>query len=345
MRTNKRVVRYSLLTANLALLGMVVFFVVKSPSDSQAVRQNAVTPTAPAESVVGPLDVLSSADIAVHVSRVAGLPESIDVTNNADSIALAEASSSADTSVVAKPQLVANALISYKDIQEYTTVTGDTVSAIASRFGVSSDSVRWSNGLTGESVRAGRVLYLPPAGTNGVVHTVTSGDTPQSLAARFSADADLIISVNDAEITGLRVGQRALIPGGTVQAVASRGTSYSSFAWGAGAVYGRNGYVRGYCTYYAASRVAVPANWGNARTWASGARATPGWIVSSIPRAGAVAQTTRMHPLGHVAVVEEVSADGTLIKYSDMNGLSGFGRVGYSDWVPASTYENYIYRP
>jgi surface antigen len=47
---------------------------------------------------------------------------------------------------------------------------------------------------------------------------------------------------------------------------------------------------------------------------------------------------------GHVAVVEAVSPDGTMIKYSDMNGLSGFGRVGYSDWVPATTYQNYIYR-
>lgn len=343
LRSKKRVVRYGLLSANLVLLAVVVFFVAQSPSDSQAVRQNAVTP-ATAEVVTGPLDQLSSADIAVHVANAAGLPESIEVTNNADSIALAEASSPADTSVVAKPQLVASALVSYKDIQQYTTVAGDTISSIASRFGISSDSVRWSNGLSGETVRASRTLFLPPAGTNGIVHTVLAGDTPDSLAARFSADKDLIVSVNDAEVSGLRVGQKALIPGGVLVAT-SRGSSYSAsgFAWGTSAIYGRNGYVRGYCTYYAASRVAVPANWGNARTWASGARAS-GWTVSSTPRPGAIAQTVRMHPLGHVGIVEEVSPDGTMIKYSDMNGLAGFGRVGYSDWVSAGTYENYIYR-
>jgi surface antigen len=59
------------------------------------------------------------------------------------------------------------------------------------------------------------------------------------------------------------------------------------------------------------------------------------------PRAGAVAQTDR-GGLGHVAIVQEVSADGTQIKYSDMNGLAGWGRVGYSDWVSASHFEHYI---
>jgi len=34
-----------------------------------------------------------------------------------------------------------------------------------------------------------------------------------------------------------------------------------------------------------------------------------------------------------------------MIKYSDMNGLAGWGRVGYSDdWVPASKFPHYIYR-
>lgn len=340
LRSRKRLIRYSLLTANLALLAVVVLFVAKSPADSQAVRQNAVTPTS-TETLTGPLDELSSADIAVHVARVAGLPESIEVTNNADSIALAEASSPADTSVVAKPQLVANALITYKDIQQYTTVAGDTISAIATRFGVSSDSVRWSNGLSGDSVRAGRVLYMPPAGTNGIVHTVLASDTPESLAARYSADKELIISVNDAEVSGLRVGERVLIPGGVVQAV-SRGTSYAGFSWGASAIYGRNGYVYGYCTYYVASRIAVPANWGNADTWPRGARAS-GWTVSSTPpRAGVIAWGAPIRM--HVAYVEEVSADGTMIKYSDMNNLAGWNRVGYSDWVPVSYFPGYIYR-
>jgi len=43
-----------------------------------------------------------------------------------------------------------------------------------------------------------------------------------------------------------------------------------------------------------------------------------------------------------VAVVDEVNADGTMIKFRDMNGVAGWGAVGYSGWVPTSTYPNYI---
>ena len=105
---------------------------------------------------------------------------------------------------------------------------------------------------------------------------------------------------------------------------------------------GYNGYDYGYCTWYAAGRVPVPSNWGNANTWDNLARVS-GWNVSGTPRVGAVAQTNRGY-YGHVAVVEAVSPDGTMIKYSDMNGLAGFNRVGYSGWVPISKFDNYIYR-
>jgi surface antigen len=108
------------------------------------------------------------------------------------------------------------------------------------------------------------------------------------------------------------------------------------------AQYGSNGYDFGYCTYYAAARSGAPSNWGNANTWAYYA-ALSGWTVSSAPRVGAIAQTSRGY-LGHVAIVEAVSADGSQMKYSDMNGLAGWGRVGYSDWVSSSYFEHYIYR-
>jgi surface antigen len=85
----------------------------------------------------------------------------------------------------------------------------------------------------------------------------------------------------------------------------------------------------------------VPSNWGNANTWDNYARATPGWSVRLTPVAGAIAQTDRGSE-GHVAIVSSVSPDGTMIKYSDMNGLAGWGRVGYSDWTSASRFEHYI---
>ena len=347
-RRRRRIIRFSLLTANFALLLVVIFFVANAPNSVGSGQQNnIISPVS--DNAAGPLDQLSSADIAVHVAFIAGLPEATSVANHADTITASDASSQTDNSVVAKPQVVATALPSAKDIHTYVVEPGDTVSSIAAKAGVSSDSVRWSNGLTASNtVQVGKTLVLPPPGVNGIVYTVKSGDTAESLAQRYNADKDLLISFNDAEVSGIKVGQQILVPNGVMPAPARAATTsysyYSGFSWGGNApIYGRNSYDYGWCTYYAASRVAVPSNWGNANTWDSGARAS-GWTVSPVPRAGAVAQTDRMSYWGHVAYVEEVNADATMIKYSDMNGIAGWGRVGHSGWVPASTYQNYLYR-
>ncbi len=336
LRSRKRMIRFSLLTANVALLAVVLFFVTRNPVQSKSVRQNAVAPTTNSDVVAGPLDQVSSADIAVHVARIANLPEAVSVVNHADSVSATANTSSADTSVVAKPQVVSGVLPSRKDIHIYTTVPGDTVGSIATKFGNSSESIKWSNGLTSDNIPAGRQLIMPPIGVNGIVYVVKAGDTPESLARKYATDKDLLISFNDAEINGFAVGERIFIPNGIVAAIS---VSYNYFATPGGG----GAYYRGWCTDYASRQGGAPGGWGNANTWAINAARTPGWTVSRVPRAGAIAQ--RGGGLGHVGIVDEVSADGTMIKYSDMNGLAGFGRVGKSDWVPVqSAFQNFIYR-
>ncbi len=272
------------------------------------------------------------------------LPEATAVTNQADSVnaELAMAPSSAD--IVAKTQVVSTAFNSRQDIKTYTTVAGDTVPSIAAKFNVTSDSVRWSNNLKTDAVAVNQKLVIPPV--NGIVYTVVAGDTADSLASKFKANKDKLIAFNDAEISGFQPGEQILIPDGTKAAapviVASR-YSVSSFPWGGSApIYGYNGYDYGYCTWYVASRISVPTNWGNANTWDNLAPLS-GWNVSTTPTPGAIAQTDRGSE-GHVAIVEAVSPDGSQIKFSDMNGLAGFGRVGYSGWSSASTFQHYITR-
>ena len=179
---------------------------------------------------------------------------------------------------------------------------------------------------------------------NGIVYTVQSGDTIQSLATKYKANPDQITAYNDAEISGITTGEQIIIPNGQIQAVAAATRSTALGSVGSFTPsYGANGYAYGFCTYYAAARSGAPGNWGNANTWAYYA-ALSGWTVSSTPQVGAIAQTSGMSYLGHVAIVEAVSADGSQIKYSDMNGISGWGKVGYSDWVSSSRFEHYIYR-
>jgi surface antigen len=257
---------------------------------------------------------------------------------NADSANAQLAVVPADNVVVAKPQLVTTSIKSAKDIKTWTTVAGDTVDGLAVKFGVTSDSIKWSNGLTSNTIAVGKKLVIPPV--NGIVYTVKSGDTVESIAAKYSANKDTLIFDNDFETKTLAVGQQILIRDGVQPTVRSNRATIPALGY---AIFGgANTYVRGYCTWYAAARAGVPGGWGNANTWHIYAPRS-GWTVSTVPRVGAVAQTTAGWA-GHVGIVEAVSADGSMIKYSDMNGLAGYNRVGYSDWVPThSNFHRFIY--
>jgi surface antigen len=338
----RRAVRIGLLLSNVAVLGIIMAFVLQNPqsgASSPALLSKAADAT-PAN----PLDEVSSADIALTVARLSQLPETTAVNNQAQSQAADVAIAATNNNVVTKPQVVTTALKSSADIKDYTVQPGDSVSTIASKFGVTSDSIRWSNNLRGEAVTVGAKLVIPPV--SGIVYTVGAGDTPDSLAAKFRANKDKIIAYNDAEIKGLVAGQRIIIPDAVQMAAAAPARTAAiagAFAWGSSPVYGSNGYDYGYCTWYVATRIPVPANWGNANTWAYYAPSA-GWRVSTVPTPGSIAQTSAGY-FGHVAVVEQVSADGTMIKYSDMNGLAGWGRVGTTaDWVSASHFQHYISR-
>ena len=334
---NRRMVRYGLLTLNVLMLSAISLFVVRGPQPSDAVAgQDAAASRA---STTSPLDQLSSAEIAVNASLAAGLPDTVAVINQADSVAAEMAVTPADTMVVAKHQAVATEFASVDDIQEYTVKEGDTISSIAARFNVTSDSIMWSNDLRTTSVNPGTVLVIPPV--NGIVYTVQGGDTPESLAQRYRSNPAQIIAFNDVELTGLQPGQRIIIPdarppaqtpvAGSVQAV-----------WGPG-----NGYARGFCTWHAANRRAqignpLPTNLGHARSWYSIAAAS-GLPVGDVPREGAVIwhRDTRIAGgLGHVAFVERVNEDGSIL-VSDMNwGWGNWNRVTHRT-VPPSEFGQY----
>ncbi len=338
----RRAVRAGLIGLNLALVLGVLGVVFLNPSRSAGLPQAAVT-GADASAAVAPVDQLASVAVALTVARMANLPEAAAIANQADSASIQLAVASTNKIVVNKPQAVSSAFLSNKDIHVYITQPNDTVSFLAAKFGVSSDSIMWSNSLVGNLLPAGKSLLIPPA--NGIVYTVKPGDTADSLAAKFHTTADKITAINDAEIGGLRVGERVVIPDGKIIVVPVYTAYYagSGFAWGSGAIYGFNGYDYGNCTWYVATQIAVPANWGNADTWAAGARAA-GWHVSSVPTVGAIAQTPA-GGLGHVGIVIAVKAGQVEVR--DMNNYGdggGYGRVGQA-WVAISSYPNYITAP
>jgi surface antigen len=303
------------------------------------------------ETAPNPLDHATSYDIASSVAQITNLPEKIAIKNQAESARAITSLSADSTNIVTKPQVVATALKSRGDIQKYKVQKGDNVSSVAKHFGISADSIRWSNGLTGNDLGVGETITIPPL--NGIVYTVKSGDTAASLASKFSVSKNQIISYNDAELAGLKAGEQIIIPGARQeQTVTSRYGGARSFvsSYAFKPIYSGNGYDPGQCTWYVASVVSVPNNWGNANTWALLAPYS-GWKVSSTPRVGAIAQTTAGWA-GHVAYVRAVQSDGS-VWISEMNA---YGQVSMTDTrstggpfvvdyrhMPASAF-TYIYR-
>lgn len=344
LKSRKKAIRYGLLTANLALLVGVITFVISSPTSGQVGRQNALAVSSDI-SAANPLDELSSADIAAHVANLTQLDEARSVATNADSVNAQLSISPADDKIIAKTQVVATETKSIKDIKTYIVQPGETITSIAEKFGITSNTIRWSNGLSGNAVDAGKELVIPPV--NGLVYTVKSGDTADSLAIRYNSNKQAIIEFNDTEVTGLVVGQRIMIPDGVQPVTRTAMVGASGFAWGGYApIYGGNGYDYGYCTWWAAVRRAqsgrpVPSNLGNASTWKIlGQRAGLG--VGNTPAAGAVIWTPPRDYYGHVGYVESMNADGS-VNVSEMN-VVGWGRVSYKTLTAeqAAAY-SYIY--
>jgi murein DD-endopeptidase MepM/ murein hydrolase activator NlpD len=122
-------------------------------------------------------------------------------------------------------------------LKSYRVRSGDTLTGIAHRFGVSMMSIWWANHLTSkDELRIGELLVIPPV--NGLVVTIADGDTLESIAQSTGVSADEIVSYNGLTDTNLVIGQRLIIPGARGAAIAtpkpaprpaakaSRGTTY-----------------------------------------------------------------------------------------------------------------------
>ena len=107
------------------------------------------------------------------------------------------------------------------EIREYTVEAGDTLFGIAQKFGLTPETVIWSNRVTlnddPHNLRPGMVFLIPP--TDGVLYQVQEGDTLKGIAeGTFVAEADIIdwlgnnLDIDDPQITP---GQYLMIPGGT----------------------------------------------------------------------------------------------------------------------------------
>ncbi|EKD86767.1 MAG: lipoprotein precursor, partial [uncultured bacterium] len=99
----------------------------------------------------------------------------------------------------------------------YTVQKGETLSSIARKFGVSVETVKWQNDLTGDSITVGDSLEILPV--TGIAHKVSSGETVYSIAKRYDTNPQKIVDFpfNDfanPETFSLVSGQILIVPDG-----------------------------------------------------------------------------------------------------------------------------------
>ena len=104
-------------------------------------------------------------------------------------------------------------------IIEYKVQSGDTLSKVADKFGVSLETIRWQNSLTKDVIKEGQILKILPV--TGVSHTVKKGDTVYSIAKLYDTSAQAVVDfpfntfTND-ETFALAIGQVIIVPDGVM---------------------------------------------------------------------------------------------------------------------------------
>ena len=348
----KAALRYGIVFLNFLIVGFAAYAaIVYSGSSSTSYGVYSTS----AQEAANPLDKMTATDIAANIALMVWAPETEAIISDSNIIQrkIDSAAAADQNNAVMLPQIVSADVKTKEDIIEYTVQSGDTLLSLATKFGVTSNSIRWSNNLDGFTLDPGTKLLIPPI--NGIVHQVAPAETADSLARKYSSRADRILVFNDAEVGGLQVGDLIVVPDGEIQTVVGFRpilsheytfiTRYTGYNPGVFATL----YDRGWCTDWAAYRssqlgntISQQGTWGDAVRWDTNAKAA-GYYVGPIPKVGAVLQIDSGW-YGHVGVVEEVSEDKTMIKYSDMNGLAGWGNAAVTkSWVPASGYD-FIYR-
>ena len=103
-----------------------------------------------------------------------------------------------------------------QSVIEYAVAPGDTVAAIAQRYGISPQTVIWANQIgNGDRIALGEKLQILPV--DGVLHIVANGDTLDSIAKRYEVGVAAIANYEPNQLANpdsLALGQKIVVPGG-----------------------------------------------------------------------------------------------------------------------------------
>lgn len=101
-------------------------------------------------------------------------------------------------------------------VEDYEVQSGDTLSSVAKKFGISQDTIKWANNLDNvNQIKPGQTLKILPV--SGIAHTVKSGDTVESVAKKYQTEAQGIVDFPFNDVPDdfkLVAGQVLIVPDG-----------------------------------------------------------------------------------------------------------------------------------
>ena len=104
------------------------------------------------------------------------------------------------------------------EVVDYVVEAGDSVGAIARKFGLSTTTILNVNDLSARSIiRPGDELRIPPV--DGIIYKVKSGDTLGDIASYLSSSISSIAKANGlSNLSTISIGTELVIPGGKMPA-------------------------------------------------------------------------------------------------------------------------------
>ncbi len=340
---------------------VLIFAVAKIGSDSKnAVGANSLSMNSlAANNYSVSADQLSELYVVANISNALSLASVDTVAGNYVAASVLKEISQTSAEKIEKPGYVS--LVVSRGIENYIVSEGESMESIASRYGLTTDQIRWSNNLKTTDINPGQALAIPR--TSGIVYTVRAGDSADTLASRYGSDAARIVAYNDLETSGMTTGMQIVLPEGVlpeterpeyVPVVSYNYWGSTSDRQNIRVVYedvtrsASNRMVWGQCTYYAwwwresspySLGALPPALTGDAKYWAVNAAAL-GMRVDRTPEVGAVFQTTSGW-YGHVGVVIAVNGDGSIVVREMNYGYRA--NVVTEATIPANVVGNFTY--
>lgn len=100
----------------------------------------------------------------------------------------------------------------------YTVKAGDTLYAIANKYGISVDELKAANNLSSNTLTIGKVLLIPqieePETPDENIYTVKSGDTLYSIANKYGMTVSELKALNNLISNTLSIGQKLVVSEG-----------------------------------------------------------------------------------------------------------------------------------